>query len=123
MRTASVLFLLACAAIAQAADLSGEWLFRMGGPNGETVEAQLTLKVEDQRLTGSFVFPEGRKLEVQDGTVNGNTLKFVVKRERPQGGTATYKMAGSWEGGSIKGTAETDMFGQTAKAEWSASRK
>lgn len=123
MRTVRVLFLVACAAIAQAADLSGEWLFKMGGPNGETVEAQLTLKVEDNRLTGSFLFPEGRKLEVQDGSVEGNALKFAVKRDRPQGGTVTYKMAGSWQGDSIKGTAETDMFGQTAKAEWSASRK
>lgn len=123
MRMVRTLMLFACAVIAQAADLSGEWAFKMGGPNGETVEAQLTLKAEDGKLTGSFLFPQGRKLEVMDGTVDGNKFKFNVKRERSQGGAVTYKMEGSWEGSEMKGTAETDMFGQAVKSDWTASRK
>ncbi|MCS7024147.1 MAG: hypothetical protein NZV14_05065 [Bryobacteraceae bacterium] len=109
--------------LAQAQEVTGEWVFRMSGPNGETVEAQLLLKNEDGKLTGSFLFPQGRKLELEEGRVDGNKLKFLIRRERPQGGVAVYKMEGQWEGSNMKGTAETDMFGENVKAEWTATRK
>ncbi len=84
--------------------------------------ALLTLKVDGETLTGTFDF-DGRKLEISNGTVKGNELKFTVKRERPSGGTMVYEMAGTVDGDSIKGTTKTVMDGQEATSTWAAKRK
>jgi SAM-dependent methyltransferase len=102
--------------------VAGEWIYRMPTPNGE-LEATLVLKTEGHTLTGTFTFPENRKLEISEGTVDGNQLKFTVRRDRPSGGVMIYKMTGTVEGDQIKGSAETDMDGQPVKIEWSAKRK
>jgi len=102
--------------------VDGEWLYRMPTPNGE-VEARLVLKTEGQRLTGTFHFPENRRLEIQDGTIDGPQMKFTVRRDRPQGGVMVYKMTGTVEGDQIRGKTETEMDGQTVTQEWSAKRK
>lgn len=108
--------------LAAATDVSGEWIFRMPTPNGE-MEAALTLKVDGAKLTGTFVFNENRKLEISNGTVDGNKLKFTVKRDRPSGGFMVYEMTGIVEGDTIKGSTKTDMDGQEVTSEWSAKRK
>ncbi len=102
--------------------VDGEWAFRMPTPNGE-VEASLTLKSEGGHLSGTFVFPENRRLEIQEGTVDGKSLKFTVRRDRQAGSAMVYKMSGTLEGDQIKGTTETSMDGQSVSESWSAKRK
>lgn len=123
MRTARILLSLClfAAVVCLAADVSGEWNFTMPTPQGE-MGALLTLKADGETLTGTFDF-EGRKLEISNGTVKGNELKFTVKRERPSGGTMVYEMTGTVDGDSIKGTTKTVMDGQDATSTWAAKRK
>jgi SAM-dependent methyltransferase len=102
--------------------VDGDWTFRMPTPQGD-VEANLTLKTEGQRLSGTFLFGENRRLEIQDGTAEGKNLRFTVTRDRPQGGVMVYKMTGTVEGDQIKGKTETEMDGQNVSDEWSAKRK
>jgi SAM-dependent methyltransferase len=104
------------------ASIAGEWAYRMPTPSGE-LEATLVLKTEGSTLTGTFAFPENRKLEISQGTVDGNQLKFTVRRDRQGGGAMVYKMSATVEGDQIKGGAEADMDGQPVKTEWTAKRK
>ncbi|HWR52599.1 MAG TPA: class I SAM-dependent methyltransferase [Bryobacteraceae bacterium] len=105
-----------------AASVDGDWNFRMPSPSGE-VEAALTLKTEGNRLAGTFVFGENRKLHIQDGTVEDNKLRFTVRRDRAEGGVMVYKMTGTVDGAQIRGETETEMDGQPITQEWSAKRK
>ena len=122
MRTIAVLFCFALGALAD--DVTGAWSYKMSGPGGEVIEATMTLEVaEDGKLTGSFVFPQDRKLEISDGKVTGGKLDFVVKRDRGGDGAMIYKMKATVDGSKMKGTTETDMGGSPITGEWSATRK
>jgi len=115
--------ILACGLFAaDSPKVDGDWDWKMPSPFGETT-AVLTAKSEGSKLTGVFAFTETRKLTIENGVIDGNKIKMTVKRDRPEGGSVVYEMTGSWEGGEMKGTAETDMFGQKATANWSAKRK
>ena len=105
-----------------AGGVDGEWVFTMPTPNGD-MDAKLTLKTTGKVLTGTFVFAENRRLEISDGTIEGNQMKFIVKRDRPSGGFMVYKMTGTVEGDQIKGSTEADMDGQAVTQEWKAKRK
>jgi SAM-dependent methyltransferase len=102
--------------------VDGEWTFTMPTPNGD-MDAKLVLKTEGKTLSGTFTFAQDRRLEIQSGTVEGNQLKFVVKRDRSGGGSMTYNMTGTVNGDSISGTTAADMDGQQVNQNWSAKRK
>lgn len=107
---------------ASAEDLvSGEWTYKMDSPMGE-VKAALTLKSEDGKLSGKFVFEGDRVLQITEGTVDGDTLKFTVRRNRPDGGSMTYKMTGKVDGKTIKGTATAVEMPDSGEMIWSATR-
>jgi hypothetical protein len=97
----------------------------MGVPDANRMRGQaaLTLRIADKNLSGTFVFEGDRRLEIQEGTVDGSKLSFVVRRDRSQGGVMVYKMTGTMEGDQIRGRTETEMDGQLASEEWSAKRK
>lgn len=91
----------------------------MAGPGGQMVEASLTMKCEDGKLSGSFVFNGSRELKVEEGTCTDKDLKFIIRRDRPQGGAMTYSMKGNLDGDSVKGTATMEG----TSMDWSAKRK
>lgn len=101
--------------------VTGQWTYRMDTPMGES-KAALTLKAEDGKLTGKFVFEGNRVLEIMDGTVEGASLKFTIKRDRQSGGSMTYKMNGKVDGKTIKGTATTAEMTDGGEMTWSATR-
>jgi hypothetical protein len=117
-----VLFLLALSAFAQS-PFDGNWDFSMSGPSGEAISAAMTLKSDGAKLSGSIAFGEDRKFELQDGSIDGNKIKFVIKRERSSGGTMVYNMSATLEGDTLKGTTATDMDGNPVSSEWSAKKK
>ncbi|NWF85392.1 MAG: hypothetical protein HXY18_16375 [Bryobacteraceae bacterium] len=102
--------------------ITGEWTYKMDTPMGESTAA-LTLKVEDGKLTGKFVFEADRVLEISEGTVEGDTLKFTVKRNRAEGGSMTYKMTGKVDGRTIKGSATAVEMPDGGEMAWSATKK
>lgn len=115
-------FFLAFAAVGLFAEgkPDGEWTWRMESPFGE-LKAKAVMKSEDGKLTGAFWLDGDRKLEIVDGKVDGDKIKFTLKRNRPSGGTMTYEMSGTVEGDSIKGAAQAVEM--SASQPWTATRK
>ncbi|MBZ2180345.1 MAG: hypothetical protein ACK58M_25350 [Acidobacteriota bacterium] len=103
--------------------LNGNWSFSMAGPGGQNIDAKMTLSETDGKFTGSVEFPGARVLKITEGAVDGKKITFVVKRDRQDGGSMTYKMSGEVDGAKIKGAAETEMGGQMQKIDWSATKQ
>lgn len=106
-----------------AADLSGEWIWTIRGPDGNPVEAPLELKQEGTRVTGRFARGPDRWLEIENGQVSGPNFSWTVKRDRPDGSLMVYTMTGTLQDGTITGQVTTTMDGRETTAEWSARRK
>jgi hypothetical protein len=123
MRTLLPLAMLVALPFAALAEdlITGQWTYRMDTPMGES-KAALTLKAEDGKLTGKFVFEGNRTLEITEGTVDGSSLKFTVKRDRQSGGAMTYRMIGKVDGKTIKGAATTAETPEAGEMTWSATR-
>lgn len=74
-----LLLLIAVALIAiplAAADVSGDWNFKVSSPEGEH-PARLTITQQGEKITGAFSSDHGQqKIE---GTVKGNQIQFTVR--------------------------------------------
>jgi hypothetical protein len=71
--------ILALAAAALAADVSGKWKATFTSPDGQTRENTLTLQAEGEKLTGTLSSRMG-DAKIQDGTVKGDEVAFAVMR-------------------------------------------
>ncbi len=104
-----------------AADVSGKWTWEQQGRNGATTST-LTLKADGSKLTGSLDAGRGGPTEISDGTVNGNSITFSVKREF-NGNTMKTDYKGTLDGDSLtlefmrpgRGGAEPTPMKVTAK--------
>jgi beta-glucosidase len=106
-----------------AVDMAGQWVATLPGPNNEPVDVPFTLTKEGDKLAGNF-HAEGRDLPIREAKVEGNEFSWTVKRNRPDGGSLTYKMWGSVEAnGAIKGKASTDLEGNEITIDWTAKKK
>lgn len=93
---------------AAAADISGDWSFKVSSPEGEH-SARLSVTQQGSKITGAFASDRGEhKVE---GTVTGNEIHFTV---RYTGGDQTMlipfngklqgdKMAGEYKAGDTTG--------------------
>jgi len=104
------------------ANLTGSWTWTMAGPDGQPVEALLTLRQEGGAVTGRFQRDDTRWLDVQNGRVSGDTFSWRVRRDRPNGLTMTYEMSGSFTADAIQGRTTTQVDGAEATSDWTASR-
>lgn len=106
-------------AAATAADspADGTWKFSMSSPMG-AVDATVRLKGEGETLTGAFVMGTDRVWDIEQGSIKGTTISFVVNRDRPMGGTMPYAMQGTISGDTITGTASA--MGQSL--DWTMTR-
>ncbi len=93
----------------------GTWDFTMASPFG-SVDATVTMKTDGNKLSGEFDLGEGRKLTIEEGSIQGNTISFRITREGAM--TMIYEMSADIDGNSISGTAAA--MGTTAP--WSMSR-
>ena len=91
----------------------GEWSWIKSNRFGE-VKAKAVMKSEDGKLTGAFWLSESRKLEIESGSVDGDKIKFTLKRGGPSGGAMTYEMAGTVSG---------DKMEASSTQKWTAVRK
>ena len=109
------LALLATAATSLAeSPADGQWNFYMTSQMG-TVDAVVTMLTGDGTLTGEFDLGNGRTWAIEDGTIEGNRIKFNINRD---GAAMTYVMAGTIEGNKVNGTASA--WGSTVT--WGMSR-
>ena len=113
------------AGVASGSDVSGEWVLTIPGPDDQPVDLPMTLKQDGTRLMGQMVRGReaGKFLEVTDGKVQGDTLTWTMRRDRPDGSTMVYSMSGKLVNGKIEGKTETTMDGNVVSRAWTARRK
>jgi len=74
----SGLLILVTAAIASAADITGNWQADLQTPKG-TVQVSYTFKQQGDLLTGTWQAAQSPTVEISAGKVTGNKVSFVVK--------------------------------------------
>jgi hypothetical protein len=79
MRTLSMMavLMLAFAATAPAADVSGKWVGKLEGPMG-SIEITFNFEVKGTELAGTVSDPMGGENKIQEGKINGDELAFIV---------------------------------------------
>jgi hypothetical protein len=87
-----LLGLLLVAAPAFAAGIDGDWAGSIDSPNGP-VTINYTFKVDGAKLSGSTTGPDGSKIALKDGKIDGANISFAVDVDFGQGPT-TLKYTG-----------------------------
>ena len=103
------------------ANVSGDWIATLPGPNNEPVDIGFTLRQQGNNLTGAF-HADNRDLPIKNGKVSGEEVSWTVTRGRPEGGSMTYEMRGQVKDGRIEGKATTEMEGAAITIDWKARR-
>ena len=63
---------------AMAADFNGKWKGAMPSRDGNSREVVFQFKTDGTNLTGNFIGPMGREVEIKDGKVSGASISFNV---------------------------------------------
>jgi hypothetical protein len=121
---AFVVALVGLAGVTRAEDKGGsatgtwKWEFKRGD---QAVELTLKLKQDGDKLTGTFIGPDGKETAIEDGKVKDGELSFKVTRER-DGNKFIIKYTGKVSGDAIKGKTERERDGETQSRDWEAKR-
>jgi hypothetical protein len=110
-----------CTYAADGANPTGTWKWSVTA-NNQTRETTLTLKLEDDKLTGAVVGNNKRETAIDDAAFKDGEVSFAVTRER-NGQKFTVKYKGKLEGDTIKGTSESERDGKKRSREWEAKRE
>src|SRR5262249_38290192 len=105
-----------------APDPTGSWKWTTETQNGQTRESTVKLKLEGDKLTGTFMGRGDTEIRIQDGKYQQDQVSFSVVRER-NGQQVTAKYSGKLAGDTIKGKIETERNGQTRSRDWVAKRE
>jgi len=73
----AALFILLFAAVASAADITGNWKADLQTPQGQ-VQVNYTFKQEGQTLTGTWQVAQSPTVQITEGKVTGDKVAFVV---------------------------------------------
>jgi len=117
--TSVVLFLLAGAAAAFAAYVSGKWVAQVPGRNGQTRDVTFNLKADGGSLTGT-VSGRGGDNPIADGKIDGDNISFTQTLEF-NGNTVKLIYKGKISGDEIKFTREREG-GEGQPTEFTAKR-
>jgi hypothetical protein len=120
---AVVLALVGLASMARAEDKANpngtwKWTVNFGG---EDRELSVKLKAEGEKLTGTFVSPNGMETKIEDGKFKDGEVTFKVTRER-DGNKFVIKFKGKVQGDTIKGKSDLEREGETMSRDWEAKR-
>jgi hypothetical protein len=92
-----------------AGDPNGTWKFKAEAAEGRSVESTLTLKWENNQLSGTIDNRAG-KVPINNGTFANDQLTFTVNREigrKLRKKKFTFNYSGKLEGDTIEGTIQT----------------
>jgi hypothetical protein len=106
----------------KAVNPTGTWKWKFETPNGQTIESSAKLKLEGNKLAGTFVGRDGTETAIQDGKLKDDELSFTVVRER-NGQKMTFKYSGKVAGDAIRGKVEGERDGQNFDFDWEAKRE
>ena len=102
-------------AAAQDASPAGKWKWSVER-NGETFESKLELKLDGDKLTGTFTGRDGKETPISEASFKDGEVKFQVSRER-NGETVVIKYSGKVAADTITGKAENGDRSRDWKAE------
>ncbi|PYS55953.1 MAG: hypothetical protein DMG13_01815 [Acidobacteria bacterium] len=111
------LFALAFTALAQSS-VDGKWTAEITTQRG-TQNMTLTLKAEGNKLTGSVTGGRGGEIPIEEGTIQGNTIKFKQKQQG-RGGEVILNYSGTLKGDEIAFSRQAE--GQANPVEFTAKR-
>ncbi len=100
-------------------DVVGTWDLSLEGPNG-TIEPQLTLSKNGEKLSGKYVSPFGER-EPKNVTLKDNKLSWEISGDA-DGAQFKVVYAGTPRGNKIEGNAEFDFDGNTGSMEFTGKR-
>ncbi len=106
----------------RAADPTGTWKWTFQTQNGQTIESSAKLKLEGDKLSGTFIGRGGTEVAIRAAKLDQDQISFTVVRER-NGQAMTSKYSGKIAGDTIKGKIETERDGQTRSRDWDAKRE
>jgi len=104
-----------------AEDPTGTWKWTVTF-NDQTREATLKLKLEGDKLTGTYVGRNNTETPIENASFKDNTVSFTVTREF-NGQKFTTKYHGTLSGDTIKGKIEMERDGQAQSRDWEAKRQ
>jgi hypothetical protein len=95
----SGLLFLILAAVASAADITGNWKADLQTPQGQ-VQVNYVFKQEGEILTGTWQAAQSPTVQISDGKVTGDKVSFVVKMDPD--GRMTFAHEGKIDGDQIQ---------------------
>jgi len=110
-------FAIASLALAQSVD--GKWTAEITTQRG-TQNMTITLKAEGNKLTGTVLGGRGGEIPIEEGTIQGSTLKFKQKAQG-RGGEQILSYTGTLKGDEI--TFSRQVEGQGNPVEFTAKRQ
>jgi hypothetical protein len=78
--TKSALLIAVLAAVASAADITGNWKGDLDTPQGR-VQVSYSFKQDGETLTGTWQTAQSPTIQISEGKVTGDKVAFVVKIE------------------------------------------
>jgi len=111
----AVLLMSAAAMAAQDASPAGKWKWSVER-NGETFESKLELKLDGDKLSGTFTGRDNKETPIAEASFKDGEVKFQITRER-DGQSFTVKYSGKLEGDKITGKSENGDRSRDWKAE------
>ncbi len=110
----ALLLIVSSCSSAPAPSVAGDWNFSMSSPFG-AVEATVTLDASGSALSGQFDLGGGRTLAIEEGSISGESISFVINRD---GAAMSYQMNGTLAGDTIEGVAQA----MGAEVPWTMTR-
>ena len=102
-------------AVAQDASPAGKWKWSVER-NGETFESKLELKLDGDKLSGTFTGRDNKETPIAEASFKDGEVKFQITRER-DGQSFVMKYAGKLSGDTITGKIEAGERSRDWKAE------
>jgi beta-glucosidase len=101
---------------------AGAWTLTMPGPNGDPIDIPMELKADGDRLKGRVARGPGEWLDIENGQLEGDTVTWLLRRERAGGGEMVYRVKSRMVDGQLRGTTTADVDGNEITLDWSARR-
>jgi hypothetical protein len=106
-------------------DIVGTWKLKLVTPNGQTIEPQLKLSLDEGILKGTYISTRFGEHEAKALKLDGPNLSWTIEFERDGQmvkGTYHARLEASAAKGTIKGTLAVDAGGNNQSLEFSGER-
>jgi hypothetical protein len=89
--------------------------------NDQSIDLSLKLKLDGDKLTGTYVGRDGKETPIEDATYKDGEVAFKVTRER-NGQKFVVNYKGKVSGDTLTGKTEFERNGEKQSRDWEAKR-